>query len=63
MIDELMENKAAITEALRKKGQFVLDTNHLIETQQNVEGGFRFLKDPWFMLDLFFVKTREKLKP
>jgi transposase len=75
IIDELMENKAAITEALRKKGRFVLGTNQLDETQlpsmailkeyksqQNVEGGFRFLKDPWFMLDSFFVKTREKIE-
>ena len=75
IIDDLIENKLMITEALRKKGRFVLGTNQLDETQlpsmtilkeyksqQNVEGGFRFLKDPWFMLDSFFVKTRERIE-
>jgi transposase len=75
IIDDLIENKETITESLRKKGRFVLGTNQLDETQlpsmailkeyksqQNVEGGFRFLKDPWFMLDSFFVKTRERIE-
>lgn len=75
IIDDLIENKVTITETLRKKGRFVLGTNQLDETQlpsmailkeyksqQNVEGGFRFLKDPWFMLDSFFVKTRERIE-
>ncbi|MCC5792829.1 MAG: IS1634 family transposase, partial [Legionellaceae bacterium] len=30
--------------------------------QQVVEGGFRFLKDPWFMIDSFFVKTRRRIE-
>ena len=30
--------------------------------QQAVEGGFRFLKDPWFMVDSFFVKTRRRIE-
>jgi transposase len=30
--------------------------------QQSVEGGFRFLKDPWFMVDSFFVKTRRRIE-
>ncbi|MCC5791507.1 MAG: IS1634 family transposase, partial [Legionellaceae bacterium] len=41
-------------------------TNEKILTQykeqQVVEGGFRFLKDPWFMIDSFFVKTRRRIE-
>jgi transposase len=67
------EEKIAIT--LNKKGRFVLATNRLehavlpaekiltqYKEQQSVEGGFRFLKDPWFMLGSFFVKTRRRIE-
>lgn len=27
------------------------------KSQQKVEGGFRFLKDPWFMVDSIFLKS------
>jgi transposase len=70
----VLENSEAITEALQKKGRFVLATNQLdkevlpaekiltqYKEQQSVEGGFKFLKDPWFMVDSFFVKTRRRL--
>ena len=29
--------------------------------QQGVERGFRFLKDPWFMANTFFVKKKSRL--
>ncbi len=31
------------------------------KTQQDVEGGFRFLKDPWFMLDSVFLKKPSRI--
>lgn len=30
--------------------------------QQNVEGGFRFLKDPWFMVDSIFLKLPKRIE-
>jgi len=67
------EEKIAV--ALNKKGRFVLATNQLnpeelsaekiltqYKEQQVVEGGFRFLKDPWFMVDSFFVKTKRRIE-
>lgn len=30
--------------------------------QLNVEGGFRFLKDPWFMLDSVFLKLPKRIE-
>ncbi len=54
-----------IGRVLNKKGRFILATNELdaegykneqilkeYKEQQKVEGGFRFLKDPWFMVKL-----------
>jgi len=71
----ITENEDAIVSTLNKKGRFVLATNQLSQEelpcekilsqykeQQSVEGGFRFLKDPWFMLDSFFVKTRRRIE-
>lgn len=71
----IIENEKTIHSTLIKKGRFVLATNQLnqeelpaekilaqYKQQQSVEGGFRFLKDPWFMLDSFFVKTRRRIE-
>ena len=71
----ITENEDAIASTLNKKGRFVLATNQFSQEelpcekilsqykeQQSVEGGFRFLKDPWFMLDSFFVKTRRRIE-
>lgn len=71
----LQEDEEKIAAALNKKGRFVLATNQLNQAelpaekilsqykeQQLVEGGFRFLKDPWFMVDSFFVKTRRRIE-
>jgi len=30
--------------------------------QQGVEGGFRFIKDPWFMVDLVFLKSPKRIE-
>lgn len=69
------DNQESINETLLKKGRFVLATNDLEDTkllgisilnqykeQQNVENGFRFLKDPWFMVNSFYVKTKRRIE-
>lgn len=75
VIASVHENQEQITATLNKKGRFVLATNQMdtaelsseriltqYKEQQSVEGGFRFLKDPWFMIDSFFVKTRRRIE-
>jgi transposase len=60
---------------LNKKGRFILATNELdsegykdeeileeYKEQQKVEGGFRFLKDPWFMVDSIFLKLPRRIE-
>jgi len=60
---------------LNRKGRFILATNDLdaevytdeqileeYKEQQNVEGGFRFLKDPWFMGDAIFLKLPKRIE-
>ena len=64
-------DQEAIAAQLSTKGRFVLATNQLdqdalpsekilrsYKEQQSVERGFRFLKDPCFMADQFFVKKQ-----
>ena len=71
----IQKDELRIAAAFNKKGRFVLATNQLdseqlsnekileqYKEQQVVEGGFRFLKDPWFMVDSFFVKTRRRIE-
>ncbi len=68
-------NQEEIAKRLNKKGRFILATNELdtqeyrneqileeYKEQQNVEGGFRFLKDPWFMLDSVFLKLPRRIE-
>ena len=75
MVCSPIKDESKIAIALNRKGRFVLATNQLNEAelpagkiltqykeQQVVEGGFRFLKDPWFMVDSFFVKTRRRIE-
>ena len=75
IVCSLTEDNEAIKMSLNKKGRFVLATNQLDEKalpsekilaqykeQQSVESGFRFLKDPWFMVDSFFIKTRRRIE-
>jgi transposase len=74
-IDLMVErNEAAVGELLNRKGRFILATNDMdakaypaarmlseYKEQQNVEGGFRFLKDPWFMVDSVFLKSPQRI--
>lgn len=68
-------NQEKITDTLNKKGRFILATNELdlavykdeqileeYKEQQKVEGGFRFLKDPWFMVDSIFLKLPKRIE-
>lgn len=68
-------DKTKIADILNKKGRFILATNELdkghykdeqileeYKEQQNVEGGFRFLKDPWFMVDSIFLKLPKRIE-
>ncbi len=67
-------DKLSIELETNKKGRFILATNDLdrdfypddcmltdYKNQQKAEGGFRFLKDPWFMLDSVFLKKPERI--
>jgi len=69
------KNQKEIAKLLNKKGRFILATNELdsqgytskqileeYKEQQDVEGGFRFLKDPWFMLDSVFLKLPRRIE-
>jgi transposase len=64
-----------IAKIINSKGRFILATNNLDITktsdeemlseykeQQNVESGFRFLKDPWFMVDSVFLKLPRRVE-
>lgn len=68
-------NTKAIEHLLSRKGRFILATNdldtinysnetmlHDYKDQQSVEGGFRFLKDPWFMVDSIFLKLPRRIE-
>ena len=68
-------NKQAIEEHLTRKGRFILATNIMdakalpnetilkeYKEQSQVERGFRFLKDPWFMVDSVFLKKPERIE-
>ena len=60
---------------LNRKGRFILATNELdaenysdekmlseYKEQQHVERGFRFLKDPTFMVDSIFLKSTKRIE-
>lgn len=68
-------NSIEIEKILNTKGRFILATNDLdvdsyqnekvlqdYKEQQKVEGGFRFLKDPWFMVDTIFLKLPKRIE-
>jgi transposase len=72
---DVMRNSEAIEIFLNRKGRFILATNDLnkeafpdnqmleeYKQQQNVERGFRFLKDPWFMVDSIFLKSPRRIE-
>ena len=68
-------DETMIQQARNRKGRFILATNDLDEQrcpdeqilseykqQQGVERGFRFLKDPWFMVDSIFLKSPKRIE-
>lgn len=70
----ISRNEEKVQKMLNKKGRFILATNDLdlaatsdesilqeYKKQQGVERGFRFLKDPWFMLDKIFLKSQRRI--
>lgn len=72
---QVLRNEQAIQETLNAKGRFILATNNLdkerlpgammlshYKSQQGVERGFRFLKDPWFMADKLFLKSPKRIE-
>jgi len=75
-IESSFERNAEAVEVLQnEKGRFILATNdldkenyseecilHEYKEQQDVEGGFRFLKDPWFMVDSIFLKSPKRIE-
>ena len=69
------KKEAEVKRLMNKKGRFILATNDTdresykdetmleeYKEQQMVEGGFRFLKDPWFMVDSIFLKTPRRIE-
>ena len=70
-----VRDEELIHKMLHSKGRFILATNDLdtanypderlleeYKEQQKVEGGFRFLKDPWFMVDSVFLKSPKRIE-
>lgn len=75
VIAKFTRDETKIVDILNTKGRFILSTNELdkdrykddeilkeYKEQQNVEGGFRFLKDPWFMVDSIFLKQPKRIE-
>jgi transposase len=75
VVMNIKRNRHEIEQLLRSKGRFILATNDLdkenypdkrllaeYKAQQEVEGGFKFLKDPWFMLDSIFLKLPHRIE-
>lgn len=75
VVSEIMHHQDAIETFLNRKGRFILATNDLdtasfsdqsmlqeYKQQQDVERGFRFLKDPWFMVDSVFLKSPKRIE-
>jgi len=75
-IKSSLRHRADMIESfLNRKGRFILATNDLdsakfpdasmlkeYKDQQQVERGFRFLKDPWFMVDSIFLKSPKRIE-
>ena len=75
LVGTAQRNEAVIETALNAKGRFIIATNDtdpnqisdaqmLLEykDQQAPERGFRFLKDPWFMIDSVFLKSPKRIE-
>jgi transposase len=72
---QAQRHEIAVAQTLNAKGRFILATNDLdrerypdaqllqeYKDQQSVERGFRFLKDPWFMVDSIFLKLPRRIE-
>lgn len=72
---KLIESQELIRENKNSSGRFILATNiwnmrdldaskilRIYKQQQSCERGFRFLKDPLFFADSFFVKNPERVE-
>ncbi len=70
----IVEKTDVVANVRNTKGRFILATNDLDTASlppeailseykglQKVERGFRFLKDPWFLLDKVFLKTPHRI--
>jgi len=68
-------NSKLIEQLENSKGRFILANNDLdtgvypdtamlneYKDQQGVEGGLRFIKDPWFMVDSVFLKSPKRIE-
>lgn len=75
LVGTARRDEVAIAKTLNAKGRFILATNDLdrerypdeqmlreYKEQQGVERGFRFLKDPWFMVDSVFLKSPQRIE-
>ena len=75
IISDYRGDESALERRLSSKGRFILATNTLdrqaytdeqmladYKDQQRVERGFRFLKDPWFMVDSIFLKSPRRIE-
>ena len=75
VISQMEHDNKKIEIHLNRKGRFILATNDLnkesfpdqqmleeYKEQQSVEQGFRFLKDPWFMVDSIFLKSAKRIE-
>lgn len=68
----ISQNQDEVQKYLDQKGRFILATNDMnysdqqmlneYKEQQSVEHGFRFLKDPWFMVDSIFLKKPKRIE-
>jgi transposase len=71
----VVENAVEIGKAKNSRGRFILATNQLDKTtlpdnmilseykgQASIEKGFRFLKDPWFMVSSLFLKKNTRIE-
>jgi len=75
LVGEVVEDQAALAQAARRRGKFIIATNELNPAQLpaaamlsvykaqgvSVERGFRFLKDPMFFADSLFLKKPERV--
>lgn len=75
LVGDAKPNQTAIAKALNAKGRFIIATNnldtkclsntqmlHQYKAQQAPERGFRFFKDPWFMVDSIFLKSAKRIE-